>query len=68
MQAILSALLKIILDVFVDLLKREDTVADEVQPELETMDADIDDADLVRRYGGLLDQDADPVRSSDATP
>lgn len=64
MQAIIAGLWKILVDVFVELLNREDVVADEVEPTLHTMDADIDDADLVRRYGGLLDQDEDPVRSS----
>lgn len=57
MEAILTALLKLIVDTFVGLLKREDTVADEVDPELETLDAAVDNADLVRRYGGLLDED-----------
>lgn len=67
MQAIIVALLKMIVDAIIGQLNREDTVADEVDPELETLDADIRDADLLRRYGGLLDEDEDPIRPSNAT-
>lgn len=66
MEAIIAAMWKVLVDVFVDLLKREDTVADEVEPELETLDAAVDNADLLRRYGGLLDEDEDPLRTSNA--
>jgi len=55
MQAIIAGLWKILVDVFVELLNREDVVADEVEPTLDTLESAIDDADLVRRYGGLLD-------------
>lgn len=57
MQAIIAGLWKILVDVFVELLNREDVVADEVEPTLDTLETAIDDADLVRRYGGLLDTD-----------
>jgi hypothetical protein len=57
MEALLAALLKVITDVIVGLLDREDFVADEIEPELETMGLDVSDADLLRRYGGLLDAD-----------
>lgn len=57
MEALLAAILKAIVDAIVGLLDREDIVSDEVEPGLETMGVDVSDADLLRRYGGLLDAD-----------
>ena len=57
MEALLAAVLKAIVDAIVGLLDREDIVSDEVEPGLETMGLDVSDADLLRRYGGLLDED-----------
>ena len=57
MEALIAAILKAIVDAIVGLLDREDIVSDEVEPGLETMGLDVSDADLLRRYGGLLDAD-----------
>jgi len=55
MQAFFAALLKAIIGAVIGLLDREDIVADEVEPELETLDGGADDDDLLRLYGGVLD-------------
>ena len=57
MEKLIAALFKAIVDAIVGLLDREDIVSDEVEPGLETMGLDVSDADLLRRYGGLLDAD-----------
>ena len=54
---IFKALWEVLADVLVSLLDREDIVADEVEPELETLGLDVSADDLLRRYGGLLDED-----------
>ena len=68
MQAFLAALLKAIVDAIVGLLDREDIVGDEVEPELETLGLDVSDDDLLRRYGGLLDEDEGPLLAIDSAP
>lgn len=62
MQAILVALWQVVVKAIVDLLDREDVVADEVEPVLETLDVDVDADALLSRWGGLLDEDEDPLR------
>lgn len=57
MKVFLAALFRAIVDAIVGLLDREDIVSDESKPGLETMGLDVSDADLLRRYGGLLDAD-----------
>ncbi len=62
MQAILVALWQVVVKAIIDLLDREDLVADEVEPVLETLDVDVDADALLARWGGLLDEDEDPLR------
>lgn len=62
MKAILVALWQVVVDTIVGLLDREDLVADEVEPVLETLDVDVDADVLLARWGGLLDEDEDPLR------
>lgn len=57
MTPILAALWKVLVDVFVELLNREDVVADEVEPELDSLDPGVSNDDLLDRYDGLLDAD-----------
>lgn len=68
MKEVLAMLLKIIVDAVIGLMKREDTVADEVSPELDTLDGGPSARDLLDRFGGLLDEDADSLRTLDAAP
>ena len=62
MEAILVALWQVVVDTIVGLLDREDLVADEVEPVLETLDVDVDADALLARWGGLLDEDKGPLR------
>ena len=54
MQAFIAALTKMIIDVIVGLLDREDFVDEGITPDLEAFDP-LDDDEFLARFDGLLD-------------